>query len=125
MNRTAIPRARLGPRQYSMANLFEWVTCCAVISAFARLVGPAAASCLIAMALAIGVGQGLLALATFAAAMLAADCVSPARATGPVTGNGWESVFVMLLAAALAGWYASRRNLSDNRAPRRDAAESP
>jgi hypothetical protein len=100
------------PWQFSIANLFECVTCCAIVSAFAAVIGPVSMSLLIAMTLAIGAGRGLLALLAFAAAMLAADSILPTpAATQPAGPYGVSTILVTLLAAALAGWYAFRRKV--------------
>jgi hypothetical protein len=98
--------------QFSLAGLLECVTCCAVVGAFAGAIGPVATALLVAMAVALGAAQGSVAIALFAAAILASEWIPPARSLEPATAPTIvPAAIVMLLAVALSGWYAVRRRL--------------
>jgi hypothetical protein len=92
--------------QFTLADLFEFVTMCAILAALAPLVGVAAAVCLMLMALALSAWQGWLALALLMAASLAADWRD-----GPAADSGvGRQVVVMVLAGGLSGWRHLRRS---------------
>jgi hypothetical protein len=106
---------RLSYRQFSVAQLFEWVSWCCVIAAFSGAIGPAAAGFLMAMALALCIRHGLLALAMFAAGMLAAEAGSMANHGPQPASNRYAAVAVMFLAGALAAWHWLRWELEMSR----------
>jgi hypothetical protein len=87
--------------QFSLAALLEYTTLCCILSAWSRATGVAASVCLMAMALALGARQGLLALAMLMAASLSADW----QFTPLDGGSLLRQLTVILLTCGVCGWY--------------------
>ncbi len=91
--------------QFGLLSLLGFVTVCAILSALSAVVGTASSVLLMLMALALWARQGLLALRMFMAACLGAD----GRFAGGEGAAVARQLLVVLLAAALCGWYCLRR----------------
>lgn len=103
---TARPHSLQGPRQFSVAALFEYTTVCGVAAAFAPLIGGASSGLLMAAALALGARQGGLALAAILGAMLGADWGLDAASAST---SFLRQLVIAVLVAMLSGWYRLRR----------------
>ena len=93
------------PGQFSLRDVFAYVTWCAVFLAFASPLGITSVLSLMGMALALAARQGLLALA-----MLLAACVTVNWHLAPFEGEGslLGELTVILLASLLCAWYRGR-----------------
>lgn len=99
-------------RQFSLWSLLEYMTLCSVLLAFVPVVGTAATSALILLALALWARQGFVALAMLMAASLAADWSHRSLHSASTAG---PQVVVLLLAAALCLGYRLRRRWRDEK----------
>ena len=108
-SRTSVPTSST---QFSLAELFEYITVCAVPLAFSRILGLASSMLLMAMGLALGLRQGTLALALFIAAVLVADVRFSSIDS---TESFWRQSIVALMATALCTWYKARRQNEGSR----------
>ena len=92
------------PAQFTLLALFEFMTICAIITAFSPMTGIAASIFLMLTAFALLMKQGLPALATLAVASLLAD-----RPLSPnVTAEFHSQLIVVVLASLLCVWYCLR-----------------
>ena len=98
--------------QFSLASLLEFSALCAILSALFRISGIAACIFLMGMALALGARQGLLAIAMFALAILAAGAQSVPDQFRQVIQR---QLSVTIIAALLSTWYVLRRRLARSR----------
>lgn len=107
--------------QFGLARLLEYVTVCAILSAFSTALGYAATIFLMLMALALWARQGFMALAMLMAASLATngsrDAIDDQSALP-------RQLFVILTAIALCGWYRLRRHYVDILPPAQEMARS-
>ena len=91
--------------QFSLRDMFAYVTWCAVFLAFAGPLGIASVVSLMGMALALAAHQGLLALVMLMTACVTVDWkMSPFEGEGSLLGQ----LTVILLASLLCAWYRGR-----------------
>lgn len=95
----------LGPAQFSLAALLEYITVCGVLLAFSAIAGIVSVACLMAMAAALAARQGWLALASLAGALSAADWKI---ATTNLDDSYGRELLAILLASLLCVWYLRR-----------------
>jgi hypothetical protein len=95
--------------QFSLLALFEHMTLCCILAALAGFTGVAPALCLMGLALALTLRQGVVALAMLMATAITAGGARPQLATMTAT---------IIAAAAVCGWYQFRsRRLMTRIAP--------
>lgn len=97
---------RASRSRFTLAALFERMTVCAIPLAFSRTLGLGSSFLLMAMGLALGFRQGLLALLLFMAASVAADLPASSLST---ESSFTRQLTVVMLAAVLCCWYKLRR----------------
>jgi len=97
------------PRRYSVGAVFEFTTMCSVAAACSPAMGIVASGLLMAAALALADRRGDLALAALFAALLAAEQGFEAAAA---SNAALRQSLVILVFAAIAGWFRLRRRIS-------------
>ena len=99
-------RARSEPLQFSLSELFEYVTICSILAALSPLIGILASVLLMLLALAIWARAGKLAMIMLMAVLLAANAPrSPVTEWFPYG----QQLLSAPLALAIAVWYGYRR----------------
>ena len=99
-------RARSEPLQFSLSELFEYVTICSILAALSPLIGILATVLLMLLALAIWARAGKVAMMMLMAILLAANAPrSPVTEWFPYG----QQLLSSPLALAIAVWYGYRR----------------
>ena len=107
---TAASNARLNSsiRQFSLRDLFEYVSLWAVLAAFAPTIGVVPTGLLVGFSLALAARQGFFALMMLMGASAATDL---AVAANNSEGTFEREFIVLALAVALVGWCVFRRGV--------------
>ena len=92
--------------QFSLGSLLEYITVCGVLLSATPVVGLPGILALMAMALALAMRQGLLAIILWMTASLIADVPWRAEAAG---SEAIQQLASLALAAGLVTWYYVRR----------------
>jgi hypothetical protein len=105
MNNACKSSERIAPAQFTLADLLEYTTVCGVLLAFSAVVGVFPILFLMLMAAAMAARIGPLAVASLAAALVAADAGATPIDSG---GSFGRQLLAIAVAASLCAWYRGR-----------------
>lgn len=105
MNDACPSSERLAPAQFTLADLLEYTTVCGVLLAFSTVVGVVSTLLLMLMAAGMAARLGPLAVASLAAALVAAEAGATPIDSG---GSFGRQLLVIGFAALLCAWYRGR-----------------
>jgi uncharacterized membrane-anchored protein len=105
---TSVGRRSHRETQFDLRSLFEFVTCCAILSGLSGVLGIASSVCLMLMALALWARQGFLSLTMLMMAYFVANWKLDSQQPESLA----RAFLTILVAFAICLWFRARRLIS-------------